>query len=440
MNLKKLNAICLFSSAGIGELGIKANNLNIVASNELIAERHALYKENYPETECFDGDIWKRKNDIVSYYLQNHDEELFLLYATPPCQGMSSNGAGRLMQEVRHGNRSHIDERNRLIIPTIEIIKKLKPRWVIMENVPNMRHTFINDEHDNIVNIMEYIENNLGVEYIGKGEVLACSDYGIPQQRKRLITIYTRDSKGKDYFKKNGNTFFPVGERQKPVTLKDAIGHLPPLDSKAGSECAKDFHELHYVPIMKEEKYWWISNTPEGNTAYNNQCVSETCLYKGNELHRDTNEDGRAQSSKNTPIYCKKCGSLLPRPSMVDKKTGERRLIKGFHSAYRRMEWDRPAHTLTQNFQFEASDNKVHPEQNRVLSTYEALILQTITDYNYTFEIKGKKISRSLFARIIGESVPPKLIDIICRKMLDLSFGVSSTLQSNTENQMTFNI
>lgn len=421
MNNKKLNAICLFSSAGLGELGIKSNNINIVASNEIIAERHALYKENFPETKCFDGDIWHRKDDIVEYYNNNYQEELFLLYATPPCQGMSSNGAGRLMQEIRQGNRPQIDERNRLIIPTLEIIKNLRPRWIIMENVPNMKNTIISDLKGELHNIMDYIEHNIGNDYTGKGEVIACSDYGIPQQRKRLITVYTRDPNGIKYFKNNGNTFFPAHERQKKISLREAIGHLPKLDSKAGTEHARDFHELHYVPIMKEDKYWWISNTPEGDTAYNNQCVNNKCRYNGNELHRDINKDGRAQSNKNTPIYCKKCNSLLPRPSMIDKKTGKRRLIKGFHSAYRRMKWDQPAHTITQNFQFEASDNKVHPEQNRVLSVYEALILQTVANYNYSFEIEGKPISRSFFAKIIGESVPPKLIDYICNKMVKLS-------------------
>jgi DNA (cytosine-5)-methyltransferase 1 len=172
---------------------------------------------------------------------------------------------------------------------------------------------------------------------------------------------------------------------------------------------------------MKEDKYWWISNTPEGETAYNNQCVNTKCRYDGNFLHRDVHKNGRWESNKNTPIYCVKCGELLPRPSMVDKKTGKRRLIKGFHSAYRRMRWDEPARALTQNFQFEASDNKVHPNQNRVLSIYEALVIQSIRDYEYRFNIDGKLIQRSLFAEIIGESVPPKLIDMICKKMVSIS-------------------
>ena len=60
--------------------------------------------------------------------------------------------------------------------------------------------------------------------------------------------------------------------------------------------------------------------------------------------------DGRHTYKNDTPIYCQKCGALLPRPTMVDKVTGERRRIKGFDSAYKRMSWDTPAPTLTQSY------------------------------------------------------------------------------------------
>jgi DNA (cytosine-5)-methyltransferase 1 len=131
--------------------------------------------------------------------------------------------------------------------------------------------------------------------------------------------------------------------------------------------------------------------------------------------------DGRHQSRKNTPIYCEKCGALLPRPTMIDKETGKRRIIKGFDSAYRRMTWDTPAGTITQNFQYEASDKKLHPDQNRTLSIYEAMVLQTITDYVFKFEINGKPIRRNLCCQIIGESVPPKLIELIIKQVIKIS-------------------
>ena len=346
----------------------------------------------------------------------------FLIYATPPCQGMSFNGLGKILSEIREGRRPKEDPRNRLIIPTIEIIKELRPEWVILENVPTMEGTVIRTENDDYLNILDYIFGELSSEYVGKAEVINCADYGIPQMRMRLITIITRTIKGKKYLKKH-KTLLPFrthseyGENnlKKWVTLKDAIGDFPPLSAVKGKNEDKNIL-WHLVPVMKSEKYWWVANTPMNETAYNNQCVN--CGFSKNPRHGMCMMDGRHQSRKDTPIYCSKCGSLLPRPTMIDKTSKERRLIKGFDSAYRRMSWDSPAPTLTQNFQYEASDKKLHPEQNRVLSVYEGLVLQTIDNYHYSFYVNGKRISRVMCCDIIGESVPPLLIEKICKQII----------------------
>ncbi|SFQ37436.1 DNA (cytosine-5)-methyltransferase 1 [Psychrobacillus psychrotolerans] len=430
------NAVCLFSSAGLGELGLKSNNIETVISNEILENRHQLYQRNYPNTKLFTGDIWRYKDEIIEYYKKNYKEDLFLLYATPPCQGMSSNGAGKLLSEIRKGNRPQIDERNRLIIPTLDIIEALQPEWIILENVPNMQHTVIKDEFNNYINIMDYIDRRLGHIYKGSYQVISCSDYGVPQLRKRLLTVYTRNSAGIEYFNQKAN-FFLEEEKTEIKTLRDAIGNLPPLDAKKGLNTRYDFHPLHYVSVMNEEKYWWVSHTKEGEQAYNNQCVNIDCLDSTNPLHKDVIINGIAQSNKTTPIYCQSCGSLLPRPSIIDKITGERRLIKGFHSAYRRMEWDKPAAALTKNFPFEASDKKIHPTQNRVLSIYEALIIQSISEYDYNFKTDEKYISKTLLAEIIGESVPPKIIDFMCAKILSIH---NRTYQSNSPIQLSLEL
>ena len=352
----------------------------------------------------------------------------FLIYATPPCQGMSSNGAGKLLNEVRKGNRKSEDPRNRLIIPAMNIVRELKPLWLFLENVPTMSHTVIRDNNGRYVNIVDYVAECLGNDYIGKAEVVNCADYGIPQVRKRLIVIFTRDFKGKRYLQENGTLLPPRTHSEeltsftKPwITLRTAIGGLPPLDAQIGKNKNDEFNPWHYVPIMNKEKYWWMANTPEGCTAYNNQCVNPACMYTGNRLHGSDTENGRHIASKDTPIYCERCGELLPRPTIMDKKMGSRRLIRGYDTAYRRMEWDRPAATLTQNFIFEASDKKVHPSQTRVLSIYEAMILQTIADYDYSMSVKGKNITKNACAEIIGESVPPRMMEIICKHILSIT-------------------
>ena len=85
------------------------------------------------------------------------------------------------------------------------------------------------------------------------------------------------------------------------------------------------------------------------------------------------------------------------------------------------MYWDVPASTLTQNFQYACSDNKLHPTQDRVLSLHEGLIIQTIAQYPYSFEIDGKLVPDGLIRDTIGESIPPLLTDKIVKHLIDIS-------------------
>ena len=421
------NVLSLFSSAGIGEVGIRASGLKILLSNELLKNRCLLYQENFPETRSLCGDIWELRDEICNNWNSITSAPPFLIYATPPCQGMSFNSVGKRLQEIRAGRKPKDDPRNSLIIPTIDIVKRLKPEWLLLENVEGMQNTIIPTPNGEYKNIIDYISEQLAPEYVGRPEVVNCADYGIPQTRVRLITVFTRSKRGSEYFKKYG-TFLPTRThaavpsegKEKWVSLREAIGHLPILSSEHGKNSDLTI-PLHIVPIMKREKFWWVQHTPANETAYNNQCVE--CGYADNPRHGMCFVEGRHISKKNTPIYCEKCGALLPRPTMIDRKTGERRMIKGFDSAYRRMSWDSPAPTLTQNFQAEASDKKIHPSQNRTLSIYEGLLLQTIADYDYKFSIDNKPISMNSCCHVIGESVPPRLIEMICNNIIAIEEG-----------------
>ena len=421
------NAISLFSSSGIGDLGLHKNGIETVVACELLKERAELFQVNNPNSKVFNGDIWELEDEIVDYYQTNFKEKPFIILATPPCQGMSSNGMGKMLNDFRKGLRPKFDERNRLIIPAIHIIKKLRPKWIIFENVSNMVNTLIYDEKDNLVNIIDYIHEELGDEYIGEPKIINVADYGVPQNRVRLLTVFSRTKMGKRYFT-NNKTFIPEPTHSKEgdlltskwLTLRDTIGDLPYLRAEKGKNESKE-NLLHRVPILDEKKLFWLDNTPEGKSAFNNQCINQECLYQENSLHGSRhNVEGINKSKTDTPLYCQKCGSLLPRPYVEDKYSGEKRLMKGFVSAYKRMYWDEPASTITQNFQYVSSDNKVHPTQTRVLSLLEALRLQTISDYEYTFKVNNKLVKDGLIRDSIGESVPPHIIDLIVKNILQI--------------------
>lgn len=430
MKNERLKAVSLFCSSGIGDLGLKANSIDTVVACELLPERTKLFLNNHPEAKCFCGDIWRLKDEIITYYKKNFNDNPFLLMATPPCQGMSSNGMGTILNNLKKGIRPEFDPRNKLIVPAVEIVKALQPEWVIFENVPNMVNTIIEDG-DGVINIIDYIFRELGDSYVGVPTIVNVADYGVPQCRNRLITILTRNNVGKEYFRLH-NTLIPEPDYSETgcvftyrwKTVRDAISTLPSISSRKGENIDPN-NPLHKVPLLDDVKLFWVSNTPEGQTAMNNQCINPNCLYQGNTLHgAKHNSEGVNRANVDTPLYCEKCGSLLPRPYTVDKKSGEKRIMKCFVSAYKRMMWDKPASTLTQNFQYACSDNKLHPEQDRVLSLYEGLIIQTIAQYPYSFVIDGKQVADGLIRDTIGESVPPLLTDKIVKKIINISNNV----------------
>lgn len=423
---KELNAISLFTCTGVGDLGLHANGINTVVACELLADRLKLFQENNPDSKCFQGDIWDLQTDIIEYYRANFRDAPFMVLATPPCQGMSTGGKGKLMQSVRNGKRPEMDPRNRLIIPAVAIIKALQPEYVLFENVVGMQNTIILDENDEPVNIIEYVHRELGDSYVGEPVAIDCVNYGVPQHRTRLITVLSRSEKAKAHYAKY-KTFMPPETHSKNdlllkpwVSLRDAIGHLPELRAEAGKNIDKT-NSLHKVPLMSEEKLWWFDNTSEGCTAFNNQCVNPDCMYQGNARHGNVkSNDGTMKSNLETPTYCSKCGSLLPRPSVTNKETGKKRIIKGFTTAYKRLKWDEPAGTLTMNLQCCSSDTKIHPEQSRVLSLYEGTIVQTIADYGMRFCIDGVQVSDVVLRDLIGESIPPRVTDLVCKHILEI--------------------
>lgn len=426
-----MKAVSLFASSGIGDLALRANHLEVLVANEIIRDRAKLFVSNYPDTKMICGDVWDKKEEIIKLTKEMLDgNDLDFLLATPPCQGMSKNGQGKLLNEIRKGNRPKIDPRNRLIIPTLDIIVELQPKVIVFENVPEMENTIIDDENGNMVCIIEYIRRRLRDNYDGGAEVVEFADFGVPQRRKRLITVFSRIDRMKQLYNRRGSFIAERTHSEKPtlgkkpwVTVRDAISQTPRLDAK-DSKSAKSDIPFHFVPVLDEKKYFWISNTPPEKGAFDNQCINPECLYQNNPTHGSFRDEyGVNRSKGDTPLYCEKCGSLLPRP--YTEKNGIKTIMKGFTSAYKRMSWDKPSATLTTNFSFPSSDQKLHPEQNRVLSFFEAFILHTVDLYDYKWEIDGKPASKGLIRDTIGESVPPLALDKIISYLISLLNSMS---------------
>jgi len=421
--------ISLFASGGIGDLALRKAEIDVILASELLDERVSLFQKNYPTCHMVSGDIWETKDEIIRTTKQLlKGKSLDFMLATPPCQGMSKNGRGKLLNSFRKGDTAKFDKRNQLVIPAIEIALALSPEILIMENVPEMKNTII-PVGDDVMTILEFIEMKLGDEYKGHYEVVEFANYGVPQRRQRLITVFTKNLNLKKYYEKH-KTFFPDYTHSKKATiyqkewipLKNILKNIPKLDAKDKISAEDTSLKYHRVPTLTEDKYFWVINTPLNKSAFDNQCINPKCLYSENATHKSLkNKSGINKASTETPLYCEKCKSLLPRPWV--KNDEGYRLMKGFTSAYKRMNPDLPANTLTQNFSYACSDSKLHPFENRVLSLYEALKIHTIDQFTYIWErADGQKVSDKLIREIIGESVPPlgfsKIIEHIKENMI----------------------
>ena len=124
-----IKGISLFSNVGLAETYLKDVGVDIVIANELIEKRARFYKHLYPECEVVNGDI---TDATVFDSIVSRAKELGVefLIATPPCQGMSIAG---LMNPY--------DERNSLVKYAIDAIQAIKPKFVLLENVPRQMVT-----------------------------------------------------------------------------------------------------------------------------------------------------------------------------------------------------------------------------------------------------------------------------------------------------------
>ena len=397
-------SISLFSSAGIGDLGIEYGcNVPVILSAELLQKRCNLIRHNYPNCEVVMGDLRKTKMQIISKakHILNKKRPL-LVTLSPPCQGMSTNGAGKISAQVKKGKRPKHDERNKLLLPGLEIVKALQPEFFLIENVPNMKNTVVVIKKRKPIKLLQLIPESVGKGYQILTFIVDFTLYGVPHKRKRLITIGRRTGQLKSKIEslKSAPEWFDSGSKEGIVDIRKAIGHLVRTRKN---------DVLHNLPKMNEKHIQWASHIPKnsGGSAHLNACKNENCKYV----------------DEFKIVTCTKCGMLLPRPHVVNND-GSIRAIKGYKTSYRRMLPNEPANTITMNSGVASSDNKLHYSQNRVLTLREILVLTTVYDlpekkgfkpfpwsgkYDFSKSMKHSDylLQKNLIRQVLGESIPP---------------------------------
>ncbi len=375
--MTKLRGLSLFANVGIAEAYLKSIGVDILVANELDSERARFYQEVYKDSEMICGDITD-KSVFDTVINESRKKKVDFIIATPPCQGMSEAGL-----------RLEFDERNYLITYAIEAIHELKPKFVLLENVPKQLTTKIKYKGE-IILIPEYIKRELIQDYnFNKETLVMAKDYGVPQLRERNIFLLVR---------KDLPYVWEFPEKQKEITLKEAIGSLPSLDPllrEGIEETRKHFPDYdkkvaeglkvskwHIPPVHSWKQVEWMMHTPTGKSA----------IY---------NEVFYPQKSDGTPI-------------------------KAHHNNYRRLKWDMPCRTITQNNGVISSLACVHPgrpytvnneimySDARVLSIYELMI---VTSLPIDWPIPDWA-TESFIRKVIGEGIPSNLVKVIMQNLL----------------------
>lgn len=361
-----IKGLSLFANVGIAETYLKEVGVDIVVANELLDERARFYKHVYPECDVITGDITKPSisKEIIK---KSKEYNVEFIMATPPCQGMSLAG-----------NKDPDDARNFLITYAIDIFKALKPKYILIENVTQSLTTKVTYNNEKIL-IPELIEKELGKDYvINKNHIMHTEKLGVPQKRIRALFLMVRKDVGKSWN-------IPT-KPEKIVTVRDAIGDLPSLD-----------------PFIREEQY--RCNFPDYEKKRKIGLKVSKWHYARPHVWRNV------EVMLHTPTGCSAKKNKVYYP-----KNNKGELVGGSGSTYMRMDWDKPAPTVTTYNHTISSFHNVHPgtldpktglySDPRVLTVFELMRITTLPD-NWNIP---NWASESLVRTVIGEGIPPVAI------------------------------
>ncbi len=400
--------ISLFSSAGVGCFGFKLEGFDCIATNEVIARRLDIQKHNRKckyESGYICGDISKEETKQAIYSqidLWNTQEKISrvdVVIATPPCQGMSIANHKKSKTEII---------RNSLVVESIKVIKRVNPKFFIFENVPAFMKTICTDIDGNNKTIAEAIECNLGVSYSYTFKVINFKNFGACSSRQRTVVIGVANEYADEV-----SPFELFPDIQEERTLRDVIGNLKPLKEFGEIDPTDIYHSFRTYP---EHMRAWISDIVEGQSAFDN-------VDDAKKPHRIVNGEIVINQQKN-----------------ADK--------------YKRQFWDKVGPCIhTRNDQL-ASQNTIHPSDDRVFSIRELMLMMTVPysfkwsndDLSYLNSLSYEKKRAFLkkeeikIRQSLGEAVPTAIFQSIAKKIKSKLDFPTLNLSSITKIISSYNL
>lgn len=254
-------------------------------------------------------------------------------------------------------NKEKDSEKYDLLYEFGRLVREVQPDIVTMENVTQI----INFKLKPV--LQDFVDELKSLGYFVDVQKIFCPDYGIPQTRRRIVLVAS----------KLGQITIipPTHDKENYVTVRETIGHLPSLLSGASDPLDPLHRSIALTPINMRR----IQATPYGGSWHD----------WPNELVLDCH-----------------------------KKVGG----KTYGSVYGRMEWDKPAPTMTTQCTGLGNGRFGHPEQHRAISAREAALIQTFPQ-SYKFFPDEQQVSITKASRYIGNAVPPKLGEILAMSIIN---------------------
>ncbi|MCE7743833.1 MAG: DNA cytosine methyltransferase [Candidatus Heimdallarchaeota archaeon] len=355
MKIVAPKVIDLFCGIGGASLGFKQAGYKILLGLDIDKTALEIYKENV-KCKTIKEDIRKYTPEKCLTDANIKKGELDVLVCCPPCQGFS---------KIRKDGET--DKRNDLVFTTARFIIEIKPKLVVFENVPGILAPKFREKFNEFCNMLKsndyLISDNL------ENYKLNAANYGIPQRRKRVIMIAIRKEFADEPFTLLKQTHFKPKNSEKNEfqiwkTVKDAFFGLKNLRIKKKDPNDK----YHYAP-------------------------NHTTMIR-KRLRRIPKDGGSRED--------------LPKRFQLECHQN----FGGHKDVYGRMEWNKPAPTLTGGWHTPSKGRFTHPVANRGLTIREACRLQTFPD-DFDFLIENRQ-KISLF---LGNAVPVEWIRIIANQI-----------------------
>lgn len=344
------NVIDLFCGCGGLSEGFQMAGYNIVlgVDNNDLALKTFLY--NHKGSEALNADLSAPETfETIEKIVK--EKKVDVIIGGPPCQGFSLTG-----------KREFDDDRNKLYLAMIEMVKRYQPKAFLIENVPGMATLYNGEVKDEVLRRFKEMGYNIDCK------VLCSADYGVPQIRKRLIFVGLRDGEENFVFPEPSHT------PENYVTCEQAIGDLPCLVDELGA----DVMEYSQAPMTEYQKLM----RGDCNTLYNHKAID----------HKQFVKDAIAQVPDG--------GNWKDLP----KGVGESRK---FHMAWTRYASNKPSRTIDTGHR-----NNFHYKWNRCPTVRESARLQSFPD---DFVFLGNKGQQD---RQVGNAVPCLMAKAIAVQLL----------------------